>query len=79
MQIKFSAEPTGDAVAYLAYEGDKGVEFAADLDKAVETAIRRAIRLARSRAGPDRSSKSWRRSFPMRPVCWSSAWARNRL
>lgn len=43
MQIKFSAEPTGDAVAYLAYEGDKGVEFAFDLDKASETAIRRAI------------------------------------
>ena len=43
MQIKFSAEPTGDAIAYLAYEGDKGVEFAASLDKAAETAIRRAI------------------------------------
>ncbi len=43
MQIKFSAEPTGDAVAYLAYEGEKGVEFASDLDKAAETAIRRAI------------------------------------
>ncbi len=43
MQIKFSAEPTGDAVAFLAYEGDKGVEFAADLDKASEAAIRRAI------------------------------------
>ena len=43
MQIKFSAEPTGDAIAYLAYEGDKGVEFAAALDKAAETAIRRAI------------------------------------
>lgn len=43
MQIKFSAEPTGDAVAYLAYEGEKGVEFAADLDKAVEAGIRRAI------------------------------------
>ena len=43
MQIKFSAEPTGDAIAYLAYEGDKGVEFAAALDKAAETAIRRAV------------------------------------
>ena len=43
MQIKFSAEPTGDAIAYLAYEGDKGVEFAAALDKAAETTIRRAI------------------------------------
>ena len=38
MQIKFSAEPAGDAVAYLAYEGDKGVEFAADLDKPAEAA-----------------------------------------
>ena len=43
MQIKFSAEPSGDAVAFLAYEGEKGVEFAADLDKASEAAIRRAI------------------------------------
>ena len=43
MQIKFSAEPTGDAIAYLAYEGDKGVEFAACLDKAAEAAVRRAI------------------------------------
>jgi leucyl aminopeptidase len=43
MQIKFSAEPTGDAVAYLAYETDKAVEFAADLDKAAEAALRRAI------------------------------------
>ena len=43
MQIKFSAEPAGDAVAYLAYEGDKGVEFAADLDKPAEAAMRRAI------------------------------------
>jgi len=43
MQIKFSAEPTGDAIAYLAYEGDKGAELAADLDKAAEAAIRRAI------------------------------------
>ena len=43
MQIKFSAEPTGDAIAYLCYEGDKGVEFAADLDKPSESAIRRAI------------------------------------
>ena len=43
MQIKFSAEPTGDAIAYLAFEGDKGVEFAASLDRAAESAIRRAI------------------------------------
>lgn len=51
MQIKFSAEPSGDAVAFLAYEGDKGVEFAAELDKASEAAIRRAIA-----AGPFKGS-----------------------
>ncbi len=43
MQIKFSAEPTGDALAYLAYEGDKGVEFAAAPDKSADAALRRAI------------------------------------
>jgi len=43
MQIKFSAEPSGDAIAYLAFEGDKGVELAADLEKPAESAIRRAI------------------------------------
>ena len=52
MQIKFSAEPTGDAVAYLAYEGDKGVEFAADLEKAAETGIRRAIAAGSFKGGP---------------------------
>jgi len=43
MQIKFSAEPTGDAIAYLVFEGDKGVEFAGEIEKAGEAAIRRAI------------------------------------
>lgn len=42
MQIKFSAEPTGDAVAYLAYEGDKGFEFGGGLEPAGEAAFRRA-------------------------------------
>lgn len=42
MQIKFSAEPTGDAVAYLAYEGDKGIDFASGLDAAGEASFRRA-------------------------------------
>jgi len=42
MQIKFSAEPTGDAVAYLAYEGDKGFEFGGGLEAAGEAAFRRA-------------------------------------
>jgi leucyl aminopeptidase len=43
MQIKFSSEPVGDAVAYFAFEGDKGPEFAAGLDKAGEASFRRAI------------------------------------
>jgi len=42
MQIKFSAEPTGDALAYVAYEGDKGVEFGGGLEAAAEAAFRRA-------------------------------------
>ncbi|HEX5006192.1 MAG TPA: M17 family peptidase N-terminal domain-containing protein, partial [Hyphomonadaceae bacterium] len=42
MQIKFSAEPTGDAVAFVAYEGDKGMEFGDGLDPAAEAAFRRA-------------------------------------
>jgi leucyl aminopeptidase len=42
MQIKFSAEPTGDAVAYLAFEGDKGIEFGDGLEPAGEAAFRRA-------------------------------------
>src|SRR6185503_13174817 len=42
MQIKFSAEPTGDALAYVAYEGDKGVEFGGGLEAAGEAAFRRA-------------------------------------
>ncbi len=43
MQVKFAAEPTGDAVAYFAFEGEKGVEFAGGLDKAGEAAFRRAL------------------------------------
>jgi len=42
MQIKFSAEPTGDAVAYLAYEGDKSIDFGSGLEAAAEAAFRRA-------------------------------------
>jgi leucyl aminopeptidase len=42
MQIKFSAEPAGDAVAYLAHEGDKGPELVATPEGG-EAAIRRAI------------------------------------
>src|SRR5262249_12443772 len=43
MQIKFAAEPSGDAIAYFAYEGDKGAEFAGGLEKAGEAAFRRAF------------------------------------
>jgi leucyl aminopeptidase len=43
MQIKFTAEAAGDAVAYFAFEGDKGVEFAAGVDKPAEAAFRRAM------------------------------------
>ncbi|HVY89606.1 MAG TPA: leucyl aminopeptidase [Hyphomonadaceae bacterium] len=43
MQIKFSAEPTGDALAYLAFEGGKDVEFGEGLDAKAQAAFRRAI------------------------------------
>ncbi|MBI1361677.1 MAG: leucyl aminopeptidase [Alphaproteobacteria bacterium] len=43
MQIKFTAEPAGDALAYFAYEGEKGAEFGGGVDKAAEAAFRRAI------------------------------------
>ncbi len=42
MQIKFSAEPAGDAIAYLAHETDKGPELAV-LPEGGEAAIRRAM------------------------------------
>lgn len=43
MQVKFAAEPTGDAVAYFAYEGEKGVEFGTGVEKPAEAAFRRAM------------------------------------
>ena len=42
MQIKFSAEPAGDAIAYLAHETDKGPELSVSPDGG-EAAIKRAI------------------------------------
>jgi len=51
MQIKFTAEPTGDAVAYFAYEGEKGVEFVGGLDKAGETSFKRAIETGTFKGG----------------------------
>ena len=42
MQIKFSAEPTGDAIAYLAHEADKGAELIV-LPEGGEAAVKRAI------------------------------------
>ncbi|MDZ4761034.1 MAG: leucyl aminopeptidase [Alphaproteobacteria bacterium] len=43
MQIKFSAEPAGDAFAYFAFEGESGVEFGDSVDSAAEAAFRRAM------------------------------------
>jgi leucyl aminopeptidase len=43
MQIKFSAEPVGDALAFFAYETDKGADFADGLEAAGQTAFRRAM------------------------------------
>lgn len=43
MQIKFTAEPAGDAIAYVAFEGDKGVEFGAGIEDAAIAAFRRAF------------------------------------
>ncbi len=51
MQIKFTAEPTGDAAAYFAYEGEKGVEFAGGLEKAGEAAFKRAIEAGTFKGG----------------------------
>lgn len=42
MQIKFSAEPAGDAIAYLAHETDKGPELAVTPEGG-EDAIKRAV------------------------------------
>ncbi len=42
MQIKFTAEPTGDAIAYLAHEAEKGAELSV-LPEGGEAAIKRAI------------------------------------
>lgn len=50
MQIKFSAEPAGDAVAYLAHEGDKGPELVATPDGG-EAAIRRALAASSFKGG----------------------------
>lgn len=50
MQIKFSAEPAGDAIAYLAWDGEKGVELASSPDGG-EAAIRRAIAAGSFKAG----------------------------
>jgi leucyl aminopeptidase len=55
MQIKFTAEAAGDAVAYFAFEGDKGVEFAAGVDKPAEAAFRRAIAASAFKGGAGQS------------------------
>jgi leucyl aminopeptidase len=55
MQIKFTAEPAGDALAYFAFEGDKGVEFGDGVDKAAEAAFRRAIAASPFKGGAGQS------------------------
>jgi leucyl aminopeptidase len=52
MQVKFSSEPVGDAVAYFAYEGDKGPEFGGGVEKPMETAFRRAISAGNFKGSP---------------------------
>ena len=55
MQIKFTAEPAGDALAYFAFEGEKGVEFAAGVDKPAEAAFRRAMTASSFKASAGQS------------------------
>ena len=50
MQIKFSAEPTGDAIAYLAHEADKGAELIV-APEGGEAAVKRAIAAGAFRGG----------------------------
>jgi leucyl aminopeptidase len=42
MQIKFVAEPVGDSIAHLVFEGDKGPDFPPEFDDAVKEAVLRA-------------------------------------
>ncbi len=51
MQIKFSAEPTGDALAYLAFEGEKSADFADGVEPAAEAAFRRAASVGTFKGG----------------------------
>jgi len=51
MQIKFTAEPAGDAIAYLAHEGEKGPELLASPEGG-QAAIRRAIMAGAFKASP---------------------------
>src|SRR5690606_24282914 len=51
MQIKFSAEPTGDALAYLAFEGAKGADFGEGIEPAAEAAFRRAAGVGTFKGG----------------------------
>jgi leucyl aminopeptidase len=51
MQIKFSAEPVGDALACFAYEADKGADFAEGLEAAGQAAFRRAMSVGAFKGG----------------------------
>jgi leucyl aminopeptidase len=51
MQIKFVSEPQGDAVAYLAFEGDKGPDYPESAGPEAIAAFRRAAEAGTFKAG----------------------------
>ncbi len=51
MQIKFTTEPTGDAIAYLAYEGKKGPELGEATPADGKAALTRAAGAAKFKGG----------------------------
>lgn len=51
MQVKFVAEPTGDAVAYLVEEGPKGPTSPPDAPDGMMRAVKRAASVSRFRGG----------------------------
>jgi leucyl aminopeptidase len=52
MQIKFVSDPQGDAVAFLAYEGDGGPDFDASAGPEAIAAFRRAMTASPFKAAP---------------------------
>jgi leucyl aminopeptidase len=43
MQIKFTAEPSGDSIVFFAFQGEKSPEFGGGVEPAAQTAFKRAI------------------------------------